>query len=1385
MSDKYTTLFGVDASFVQGEQPTHTKLTNIVALTRNGLSELEKVIGMTRNSLLVESTGNTSWVPVPAKISYSPSYVESLKLDFPSSITSIARAIGPMGALNPRYLSGQTWNKDDLGGGALGVLLKSGVTEQQLPFKPLNVNTILPADFSGPQVSLIFATRVSNYEESLEVGKYYINTEGRLFTGAPVRPGTRLRYSFVIGEGDGYIGSGYNVIPDPSILTLSLEERDNKTLDTSNYGACRVLISSINEEALVVDILLPEVISTPFSKLSASHEVEDSDPVGKIDEGLPDLRRYSLPDLYPSSGYIEDNTMYLYYTETGKVIPEARFERISEFVIRAYLPARYKTIIRADDGELFNVEGLSNTKHFFLITNGTQLAPLVGKLRLEMEEHSHNGLDSVRVSHSDLTNVNHITPSLPAQLSIYSNITGAAPNKSITLDGLPSNSTFWFNRKLSKGDFLEENPHPYYLHRLGYLGGGTDGIYAAMNAPGLGASLGNGFTGDLVLMPVSKNLDYEDTDQAYYSWESTEGIDYLKNNSASHSLWFGLPWEVNALVSTEAINQRQRNGSVRMYFDPWIKVMGFTSSSAPANEPFATEGLGILNTGTIGNDVFSNSVFENAIKGLNIQRGNFFFGYNEDKFLSTTERAKGKSSFNVLASEFNAVVTANKKADQSPESRWKGKSGNRAGFVAKAIEGASINFSIGGLSGTPGEPVNSASLTSRLIFGQDYKTAGSFTVEGAFGNQLIGNSPGKSHGAGVLVSPGMGIRKLFSWQVENGEDFSDQENVTYYAGWKRYESLQSNFYTSAAQNLGGVNHIFSTLNEDLIENWLSFKKNTDLTESVKNKNSFPFGKVIIEGGSGIDLLVSRRNYNSIIQNVLDLSEVRFWAREDLKSDIDNDLRNSFAAGANINLMYGYGKSYRRFGTNLTWTGSDFDVKGEKQPNTESLNGGINPWTSLRNEGYQAVTNKDAKGSQIRQASFIEAMEGFRSDPNQPFTVTYRLPFRVIQRLTWMSEGYSTKGDYTVTAPNGFSGTVFVTGSTVTLGERAFIFIPSAIIGSLPIHKSMVIADMETPITSSYMINPAINVSTWASQPSLDIGKFDFGLEEGGGFTDEIGYRIFVDQIIRYYDYQDWAISGYQGPLVPGQSLVDFSVNLNYSKLVHGDSQSELFGKGFTIGDPVESFSVDLDSLYKKTSPEPDELAAYISSKHYSTIDGCFKKPVDDGLIIRAQGSTSGLADVDTTAGIQSWASSSTYEPYKASLMIGRVNLNEDEDYRSYDSIGYNRWIEYITNIKNSVDSSSSRDADYWGESGEFPLGSESGVLAWYIQLEGEPKREEYSLHRFAPYELFLSSNGKEYGYGPNEELMMAFDGYVNLTFKTRGGSAVPRSGKISQSGVIT
>jgi hypothetical protein len=103
---------------------------------------------------------------------------------------------------------------------------------------------------------------------------------------------------------------------------------------------------------------------------------------------------------------------------------------------------------------------------------------------------------------------------------------------------------------------------------------------------------------------------------------------------------------------------------------------------------------------------------------------------------------------------------------------------------------------------------------------------------------------------------------------------------------------------------------------------------------------------------------------------------------------------------------------------------------------------------------------------------------------------------------------------------------------------------------------------------------------------------------------------------------------------------------------------------------------------------------------------------------------------------------------------------------------------YFENIKDQIDPSTGNSPKYNGEDSPDETEDVPG-LVWYIQLEGEPKIDAYQLYRFAPYELFMTSNGKLHGKGPGEKLMMAFDGYVTLTFRTMGGGPIARSGVIT------
>jgi hypothetical protein len=585
---------------------------------------------------------------------------------------------------------------------------------------------------------------------------------------------------------------------------------------------------------------------------------------------------------------------------------------------------------------------------------------------------------------------------------------------------------------------------------------------------------------------------------------------------------------------------------------------------------------------------------------------------------------------------------------------------------------------------------------------------------------------------------------------------------------------------ASAQNLGGVSHIFSILDTEAIKNLLTFAKDVDLTESVKNRNSFPFGKLILEGSSGIDLLVSRGTYTSNvggILNILDLSEVRFWAREDLRKDIVDEVRDNHAVGANINLMYGYGKGYSKFGVNLPWSGSEENIKGieVENPDTESQG---KLYTALRSESLDSRVNKDTRGSQIRQASFIEAMEGFRNDPNQPFTVSYRLPFRVMQSLEWLENEYTIETDFIIPEWNNFSSPlIFIDpGNPSAIPARpaqevevSKVFTPSAIISTLPIKKVRVITDNVEKLPADatddggWTVNPAIKACSYKDQPPIEEGKFSSG---GLNLVDDVGYGVFVDQIIRYYDYLDWANRKYVGNFIPGNSLLNFSVDLNYSKLVYGDSESDRFGEQVAYNKTLQ--------LNDFLNEDEDDLISYISGKNSSVIR--YGNNADSGIVVRSVGSLEGL---DYSA---------LQEPFRASLMLGYINQNSNTFYVGADSIGEAKWYDYIEAIKNQIDPGTISRMPVYNGTGDDPIWIggepqqttlEAPKLAWYIQIQSETKTNNSKLYRYAPYELFMTSDGKLNGLGPNQKLVMAFDGYINLTFKTIGGPGTPFAGLIN------
>jgi hypothetical protein len=1387
MADKFRSLFPVDARFVEGEQPTHQKFTGIVSLVKGALFEIEKALGAIRVPLSASTTGNA---PYPAGPSVDRDSYDTNYINFNTGITSIARSIGPMSALNPRYLGGTNWPKTAF---SVGVKLKTNTTVQQLPFLPLDVTTILPADFTGTEAPDIFGVRVTSPDSAQFGNTYYVSDDGQLHTGKPVVGDVFLKYAISVVNGDAGKGAGYNVIPDPSILNFDMSERQNKTTLNTDYGACRLEITAINSSEIVCNLRLPEVISVPFSKISRTLEVEDFDPVGVLDEGSPNLRRYKLPDVY-KSGALELNSIYLFNELNGTVLEEARFERVNDFNLTVYLPNHYRTSLIDDVNTAFDTVGKVNTKHFFLICNGNSIASQLGKLKLDMESHEHDGVNSVRVSHNDLADVNNTIPVLPAQLNVYSIGNTTPTEQGVALSGLSSTSTRWFNRKFGKG-FFNENPHPYYFHRLGYMGGGTDGYYAERNFPGNAASnLNNAFAGDFVFLPVAVDGKFVFGRNESYSWSNSMTLNPTDNNVASHSMWFGLPPLTNKTSNSPSLIRagRIRNGSVRMYFDPWIQ----TSASRYENdentdnqieaiaEPLSKYGLGVGESGTYTDSLFYGFKQEKVVKGLNIQRGNLFFGFNEHKFLSSDEIAKGKSSANFLASEFNVVVTANKKAGNSATDAYKRKTGHREGFVVKAIEGSSILLSVGNL----GEELigNAVDTSAKTIDG----TSGSVGLEASFGDGLLTTASSEQSntlGSVIIASPGLATNKLFPWQVRGSSYATD----AWYGGWKLGQEVGEKYTADGAsrQNLGGFTWIAALTDPTYLAFLTDLNGVGDKTESPKNENSFPFGKVLIEGSTGIDFVIHK--LNRLEKNSLklpDFAEAKFWGTDDI---LKTENRTNIAAGANINLLYGYGKSYNKFNTVSSWTGSAANVRGIKGINTQSGLAGISPWTGSRH--LQQIQYSDGPeeiektASSIRQASYIEAFEGFRCDPNQPYTVTYRLPFKVIQRVELERSSFT---DWQTEV-------VDVVGLEFNTEYTAWYFKPEVILSTLPVKGMTPLlfplkneftgTEIGSSETDRYYIkknNKEFITSTYFEQPVLgNDGRFV--LSENSILDipiDNNGYGIFVDQIIRYYDFLLWSYEN-EDPgstfdrvrrFIPGKSIVDFKVDLNYSQLVFGDeSNSNDFGKvPYSLIETRNSLS-EIDIDYFKATGEND-LISYLP---VNELVGRFAQPTTEEYVFKSHGNfgkyarnSGGGGAVLNEGAIDSV--DSQVEPYKASLILLKTNLNSlGEDNASYEMTP-DSFQEYCNRIRDQV----RPNVESENITAAYGLPVEPSDTSWAVKIECPPKlpSEIYArntLYKNAPYSLFKATiDGNEIGQyktGPGSELYMSFQGWITLTLVSR------------------
>jgi hypothetical protein len=546
MSDTLKGFLHVAAfNFTDGALPEATVFNNIFASVKSGFNELNNIIGPAiKNTATLENKNLILSSEVWGNLSGSQktsweSYSHRLLLN----TFNIARAIGSLSALNPTYVPGTTHLYTSQGA---GYALSSNTLEQELPFFP--TSSLGHAEVTGGGGPWNRKTSlVDVYEDNNN--NYYIDSLTRtIYSNQFFNNGEVIKYDLVVGNEQSYIGSGYNVIPDLSILSLTNSQRTDGTGSGSDYGCVKVEFVSQDGIGSRWKLTLPKVISARESLYSnakagigapvARLTVIDNWgflPVGKPIEATSE-RRYFINNTNESSvlyggTFFEENTVVLYDSANNKSW-NAKLERSLNandwYIFYATLPYDAVTAIKNDSNSYIATSGGVNTKHFFLVLNQTTLSESIGQLAANYATHDHDGTNSHRVSHKDLLHTDSEMPVVGLGAGEYGGLDIAA-----------------YNRRYGKVfSDVPNDMHPQYLSKFGFRQGGSQGLYD--RNPLRNNRDNNLFYGDFILGPIENTESsyiYSNTYDANISRNriTWDFISEPTNNLRGHALVFGYP----------------------------------------------------------------------------------------------------------------------------------------------------------------------------------------------------------------------------------------------------------------------------------------------------------------------------------------------------------------------------------------------------------------------------------------------------------------------------------------------------------------------------------------------------------------------------------------------------------------------------------------------------------------------------------------------------------------------------------------------------------------------------------------------------------------------------------------------------------------------------
>lgn len=998
-----------------GEQPAALKFRNIFGIYTEIINKVCALMGPLHNQSIVLNAKNkvfSSRSFGALNESDKTSYLADLNRTIINTF-NLARIIGPHGLLNPLYVPG---SKHLIASQSVGYPLLTFTKIQKLPFPRITGGSVQITN------GLIEWTETTSKElVAASTGTvFYISPEGVLYSSRAFSAGASIKYDLYIPATFGVLKGGYNCIPDLSILSLSDIERWSATGDANNFGAVKVEFVSSSSDTSTWRITLPQIITNqdPITT-NASKIVSGFEPVGKYSASKNKKFYYLEENLY-SNTLLEDNTLVLFDSSTDesyllKWQKDISGSYGSEDVPITYLASGPSNLISKFKGnslgDYLAEAGGSNTKHFFIFSLGTSISETVAQNTINFAKHAHNGIDSERINHKDLVNAE-------------GNLQGFYQDQNSTYFGLDFIN---YNRQLAYSN-SKDNVHPQYMNRLGYMYGGSHGFYHDLKG-GYATKLVdlNLFHGDFIFYPIDsismgpRPFKYADSAEYFAAFEAGDiaqtiewdldlngvSIDNALTNyfgdSRSHATIYGYPYR--------SLNTIFSNSSTKLYYEPHNFIVDSGVDNAGQLYSLSRHGF-IPGNKTTGGDLESSIANESNIKrGLNINWGNLFFGHREDIYNgllvpSDEERRSAASAF-WRVSEFDVLTTSNGKSGSNTNSSLKQGYSWRDGFSVRGTQGSNIWLSAGAETEDPtANSKNENGRASTIALEVSGSAWYDPDTNGRNGLKTLVSDAKKASGAGLFMSPSLDSDNKIPWAYKPigfGEAFTIGQM------WNNSAIDVTNGTTGSVIDLFSVAEDYNT-SDSLIDIPLG---------SDQSLFQWIYGRPFIRGTYGINFCLEgsfdeaipgfpngfdRKNnlsesFDWGVNNV-SLStgskeyvhrEFRFWGKQNqFNEDASSDARGN-AKGGNINLLYNFGRDYKRFGKNLLWDNSS--TSGESKSNSIWTNARITAVGSSTPENY---------GSAIRQASYVEAFEGFRNDPSQPFVSEYVFPFRVkftINQLT--------------------------------------------------------------------------------------------------------------------------------------------------------------------------------------------------------------------------------------------------------------------------------------------------------------------------------------------------------------------------------------------------